>query len=219
MSTAKGRETFARTAVALLKDHPFDGLDIDWEYPETPQHGSDFVALLKSVRDELDGYSICLPSRPHFLLTIASPAGPLNFPNYPFAEIDRYLDFWNMMAYDYAGSWDTLTGHQANVFSSVSVPEATPFSTDNAVKYYINQGVAANKIVVGMPLYGRAFQNTGGLGVSFSGTGPGSWENGVWDYKVSFRVDTSQHVFSTQPRALNIGNSGRKSGPTHLPYL
>jgi chitinase len=184
MSTAEGRETFARSAVALLKDYPFDGLDIDWEYPDTPQQGSDLASLLRTVRDELNAYSKCLPTSPHFLLTIASPSGPSKFPNLPFADMDCHLDFWNMMAYDYAGSFGNLAGHQANINPSDSSPKATPFNTDAAVKHYMSQGIAANKIVVGMPLYGRAFQNTAGPATPYSGIGAGSWENGVWDYKV-----------------------------------
>lgn len=185
-STPEGRQNFARSAVELLKNLPFDGLDVDWEYPTSPEEGADFVSLLAAIRQELDIYTASLPSRPHFLLTAASPAGPQHFPNFPICDIDRYLDFWNLMAYDYAGSWDETAGHQANVFLSNSTQQSTHFSTDAAVSHYVGEGVATGKIVMGMPLYGRAFQKTTGPGASFDGVGDGSWENGTgtWDYKV-----------------------------------
>lgn len=89
------------------------------------------------------------------------------------------------MAYDYAGSWDkTAAGHQANWFSGGPGNKATPFSTDAALKYYFGQGVAQDKVVVGMPLYGRAFTGSQGPGTPFTDVGEGSWEKGVWDYKV-----------------------------------
>ena len=87
------------------------------------------------------------------------------------------------MAYDFAGSWDSMAGHQSNLYPSKSNPASTPFSACAAIDYYRDQGVAGPKMIVGMPLYGRAFASTDGPGTKFSGTGEGSWEQGVWDFK------------------------------------
>lgn len=184
--TPQNRANFARSAVKLLLNYGFDGLDIDWEYPTNPQEAADWVALLKACREEMDAYARSLSTsheRPHhFELTVAAPAGPQNFEKLDLRGMDRYLDFWNLMAYDYAGSWDSAAGHQANLYPSRSNPSGTPFSTARALEHY-TRFVDASKIVVGMPLYGRAFENTNGLGRPYSGIGQGSWEQGVYDFK------------------------------------
>ena len=181
-STASGREKFASSALDLIKNLGFDGIDIDWEYPKSKTEAKHFVLLLKSCREARDSYSSTLPEKNRFELTVACPAGPQNYTNMDIRGMDKYLDFWNLMAYDYAGSWDATAGHQANLLPSKHQAH-TPYNTQQAVEHYKSQGVHSSKIVLGMPLYGRAFENTHGLGKPYQGVGEGSWEAGVWDFK------------------------------------
>jgi len=68
-------------------------------------------------------------------------------------------------SYDYAGSWLTWADHQANLYGG----SRTNVSTDKALKYYLANGASASKINLGIPLYGRAFESTDGIGQSYSG--------------------------------------------------
>ncbi|KAI0401883.1 glycoside hydrolase superfamily [Xylaria palmicola] len=182
-STPAGRAAFAGSCVELVRNLGFDGIDIDWEYPQSAAEAADYVALLRAVRAALDAYAAAAAGGHHFELTVACPAGAQNYDKLDIPGMDASLDFWNLMAYDFAGSWDATAGHQANLHHCDANPAATPFSAEAAVAAYAARGVAPHKIVLGMPLYGRAFQNTDGPGSPYSGVGEGTWENGVHDYK------------------------------------
>ncbi|KAI1123275.1 endochitinase [Nemania abortiva] len=185
------RATFASSAVTLVKDWGFDGIDIDWEWPASETEANNMVALLTALRKQLDSYSAQYANNYHFTLSVALPAGPDNYSKMKLSQMNAAgVDQFNMLSYDYAGSWDTTSGHQANLYADPAHPTNTPFSTDAAIQAYIAAGVPANKITLGLPLYGRAFESTNGIGQAYSGVGAGSWENGIWDYKVLPRSGT-----------------------------
>lgn len=182
-ASASGRETFAKSSVTLMKDWGFDGIDVDWEYPASDTEADNMILLLQAVRDELDAYSAEHANGYHFQLSIAAPAGPSHYNILKLQELGSLLDHINLMAYDFAGSFSDHTGHQANLYPNPENPDSTPFSTDVAVQAYLDGGVPAEKLVLGMPIYGRGYTGTDGLGQPFSGIGEGDWEAGIWDYK------------------------------------
>jgi chitinase len=87
------------------------------------------------------------------------------------------------MSYDYSGSWNPRSGHQANVFANKANPASTPSNADDAVRYYESQGISGQKLVLGLPLYGRSFKGTSGLGQNYTSVGTGGPQAGVLYYK------------------------------------
>ncbi|PFH46149.1 glycoside hydrolase family 18 protein [Amanita thiersii Skay4041] len=171
------RAKFVESAVKILEDYGFDGLDIDYEYPTNDDQAKGFVNLLKELRSALDHHAEKKKANYRFLLSIAAPCGPEKYEKLHVAEMNKSLDFWNLMAYDFSGSWDTAANHMANLHGGT-------LNGSQAIDWYIKKGVAANKIVLGIPIYGRSFMNTEGIGKPFHGVGIGTWEPGTYDYRV-----------------------------------
>lgn len=209
-SSEAGRKNFAKTSVAFMKDWGFDGIDVDWEYPADATQASNMILLLQAVRDELDAYSAKFANGHHFLLSIAAPAGPDHYNKLKLAELGQVLDYINLMAYDFAGAWSDYSGHDANLYANPQNPNATPFNTDDAVQAYIDGGVPANKIVLGMPIYGRSFQKTDGIGKPYTGVGSGSWENGIWDYKALPKAGSTMQCDSVAQGCYSYDSSTKE---------
>jgi chitinase len=96
---------FAASCVDMIKNYGFDGIDVDWEYPQDEEQGKQFLALLRAIRAALDAYAKSLAkdktyakeAQPHFLLSIAAPAGAENYGNLPLKDVADELDFINLM--------------------------------------------------------------------------------------------------------------------------
>ncbi|CAK7225905.1 Chitinase 4 [Sporothrix bragantina] len=181
-SSEANRKRFASTAVKLVTDWGFDGVDIDWEYVETEADKANVILLLKATREAFDAYAAENAPGYHFLITYASPAGATQYKALDIAGMDPYIDTWNLMTYDYAGSWSEITTFQSNLYDSTHFKTVT--SSDTIISYYLSQGIAPAKVHMGLPLYGHVFENTEGVGYKYNGTGPGEdGQAGLWWYK------------------------------------
>ncbi|TVY83994.1 Endochitinase B1 [Lachnellula suecica] len=174
------RASFATSAVRLMYDHGFDGLEVDYEFVKEGQQAN-WIDLLAKIRAQMN---IIDPSSP-FILSADLPAGPSNYQVLPIKDMLQYLDIWNLMAYDYAGSFSDRAYHASNLIASPN--GETEFDTATAIDFYLAQGVPASKLNVGIPLYGHRFLNTDGIGKSFQGVGCSSYgestcEGGNIDY-------------------------------------
>ncbi|CAO3583380.1 unnamed protein product [Absidia cylindrospora] len=190
-SDPQKRAVFVQSAMKHLSDLGLDGIDIDWEYPKNEQEALSYVHLLYEVRLALDAYQQQLQqtNQPRLILSVAVPCGPSQYRLLRLRDMAPYVDLFYLMAYDFAGSWDSQTGHQAALYSE----GPTQLCCHQAVSDYIAAGVPAGKLVLGMPAYGRAFSNTTGPGSGFNGVPEGSWEKGQYDYKALPRPGAQEY--------------------------
>ncbi|GIY59439.1 chitotriosidase-1 [Caerostris darwini] len=153
--SASSRRTFINSSVEFLQKYGFDGLDLDWEYPAlrggVPEDKGNFVQLLKELKDAFSSRGL--------LLTAAVSAGKNTIDKaYDVPSVSRYLDFINLMAYDFHGGWDPVTGHNSPMYARPNEnDEQKTLNVDYAVRYWLNKGCPADKLILGMPLYGRSF--------------------------------------------------------------
>ena len=171
----------------------FDGIDVDWEYPGDPGIGNpygpedrhNFTLLLQEFRKQLDAID------PQLMLTIATGAGVDKYSLLELDQIHPFLNYINIMTYDFHGAWENITGFAAPLYTSPGAPYSHPVSTyaaANSVEGYRQAGVPAAKLVLGIPFYGRGWTGVGnannGLWQGATGGAPGVWETGIDDYKV-----------------------------------
>jgi chitinase len=130
----------------------FDGIDIDWEFPSAADKPN-FTLLLKEFRHQLD--ALGKTHHAHYLLSIFAPAGSQNYSNIDLPKVADELDFFNLQGYDLNGTWETTTNHAASLFDSRQDPNVGQgLFVEAVVSAYLNAGVPAHQLVLGVPLYG-----------------------------------------------------------------
>ena len=160
--TEQSRSVFAKSCADFVKEYQLDGIDLDWEYPNQPGAGNthrpedvhNFTLMLKAVREQLDSMAASEGKGNHYLLTIATGADDVYVKNTELGELHKYIDFLNIMTYDFYNGWHNVNGHHSNYLPSAQ-PEMDKNSVVNAVEMHVNAGFPVEKINLGIPFYGR----------------------------------------------------------------
>ncbi len=141
----------------------FDGFDVDWEFPyrgglkgihHNKNDINNFTKLLKLFREKLGEI------KPGYLITSAVPAREADMKYFHFYEDQQYVDWYNLMTYDYHGYGDTITNHHTNLLTSPKdiISSSNSESFDKSIKLFNEvYGVNKSKIVPGAAFYGKAW--------------------------------------------------------------
>lgn len=154
----ENRESFVRSCIDLFMKgnlapgiHAaklFDGIDVDWEYPHNTD-AENFVALLREIRMQMDAV------RPGLTLSIAAGHNPRLYEGTDMAEIGSLVDQVGLMMYDFVGPWSKTTGFLAPL---LGISGHRGGSVDGSVSAYLEAGVPAKKILMGLPFYGYGWR-------------------------------------------------------------
>lgn len=158
--TESSRKKFAKSSVEIVDRFNLDGVDIDWEYPGLrgednvfrTEDKENFTLMFRALREELNELS--KKTNKTYLLTTAIPCFSHFIEITQMGKASEYLDYVNLMAYDFYVAGDTA-GHHANLFASENYDKED--SGDRAYKEYTKAGVPAQKLILGLPFYGRSW--------------------------------------------------------------
>ena len=211
-ATAARREAFAASCVDFVVAQGLDGVDLDWEYPVSggapgtihrPADKQNFTKLLQELRTQLDRQG--RRDGKDYSLTIAGAAGSWYLNQIEAVKVADIVDHIFLMGYDLHGPWDTSADFNAPLYTPSGASPQGKSSIADSVQAYLDKGIPAEKLVLGMPLYGYAYQ-----GVS-------SQNNGLYSTytsakSVSYRTLKKNYLSNDAYRRL-------RHGEAQVPYL
>ncbi|MEZ9269442.1 glycosyl hydrolase family 18 protein, partial [Vibrio splendidus] len=221
-TTKANRDTFVASVKKFLNTWKFyDGVDIDWEFPggggaapdlgDPVNDGPAYIALMAELRVMLD--ELEAENGRTYELTSAIGVGHDKIEDVNYGDAIQYMDYIFAMTYDFYGGWNNVLGHQtalncgnfmrpgqcdgSGLDENGEQYTGPAYTTDNGIQLLLEQGVPANKLVVGTAMYGRGWEGvlpsslsdpsdpmTGvGNGKLTGSSAQGVWEDGVIDYK------------------------------------
>ncbi len=157
-ATSQGRAAFANSLRDFVVRNGYDGVDIDWEYPDGPEQRSDCTLMMLAIRKALPA--------PRYLLSMATAGNPTRpgQGSYDFEAVSQVVDFFNVMTYDFHGPWTNHAGHNSALFQNPRDPGPDDGSLATSIDVYLNYyHVPPGKLNIGSGFYGYEFTTARGL--------------------------------------------------------
>ncbi|WP_330303114.1 MULTISPECIES: glycoside hydrolase family 18 protein [unclassified Streptomyces] len=188
---AKNPAAFAQSCYDLVENSKwadvFDGIDIDWEYPNACGNTCDtsgkaaFKNLMSALRSKFGSSNLVTAA----ITADATAGGKIDAADYAGAA--QYVDWYNPMTYDFFGAWDATgpTAPHSPLNSYTGIPKAGYYTSATIAKLK-GLGIPASKLLLGIGFYGRGWTGVTQAAPGGTATGPatGTYEQGIDDYKV-----------------------------------
>ncbi|MGV9845629.1 glycoside hydrolase family 18 protein [Streptomyces fungicidicus] len=188
---ARNPAAFAQSCYDLVENSKwadvFDGIDIDWEYPNACGATCDtsgreaFRDLMSALRAKFGSDGLVTAA----ITADATPGGKIDAADYAGAA--QYVDWYNPMTYDFFGAWDAAgpTAPHSALTSYDGIPKAG-FHSAATIARLKDLGIPASKLLLGIGFYGRGWTGVTQSAPGGTATGPaaGTYEQGIDDYKV-----------------------------------
>ncbi|EHA19726.1 hypothetical protein ASPNIDRAFT_122397, partial [Aspergillus niger ATCC 1015] len=124
------RKAFIDSALSMMSEYGFDGIDIDWEYPAAEDRGG--------ASTDTDDYT---------------DRAPGYLKGFNVTGMEPYVDYFNFMSYDIHGTWD---GKSKWTSSDVN-PHTNLTEISAGLDLLWRNGVDPSKVLLGLGFYGRSF--------------------------------------------------------------
>lgn len=145
LNNASARSTAVTNLSNLVSTYDLDGINIDFEFVTSSVRDSftDFISeLATALHNHADGRKE---------LSIAMPAVPPWYPGYDYYNLGLLTDGLFIMAYDYHYSGSSNPGPVAPTYNSAFWGY---YAVNTTIGDYLDEGVKADKLILGMPYYG-----------------------------------------------------------------
>jgi|GEM_PF-5478796 len=212
-ATPERLNAFTNELINMMLEYGFDGIDLNWQFPENEEQQTHFVALVKQLREKLTETGA--KTNRYYQLSAAVTGNYQKMEYVAPGEIHPYLDFFNVMTHDLTETWENETGHRSPMYAPVAAKDSK-LTVSAALDEYVNvYQVPKHKLIMGMGYYSKGWFGVESAAVGASAIGAAI---GLWDDQQNDRTGLNAW-FHMKEKEQDAGNIVSWDEVAKVPYL